>query len=89
MTTTPSRIKRIIREQEFKSYDECVTYVFSHCGQRLRKGVIDYRHDLTRYIDAKNTAKAACGFQSANERTMLSKRGISGCSMTYETKLTD
>ncbi len=89
MPTPAKRLKKIVRDKELRTYEELVRYVYSYCGNTLREAVVLKEHDLRRYIDVKTTANSACGFQCSNERTGLSKRGISGCSMTYERKLLD
>ena len=89
MATPASRLKKIVRDKELRTYDELVRYVYRYCGNTLREAVVSKEYDLRRYIDAKKIANSMCGFQCSNERTGLSKRGISGCSMTYERKLLD
>lgn len=84
MATVPSRLKQIVREHEFRSYEQLYSYVMDHCGPRMRNGVIDYRFDLERYINAKDLANKSCGMQTGTERTTRSKRGLSGCSMVIE-----
>ena len=57
MATSVSRLKEIVRDHEFRTYEELLLYVHGHCGERLRKEVVDARHDLTRYIDARSVAR--------------------------------
>lgn len=57
MPSDAKRLKKIVREHEFCTYRELVLYVYNHCGERLRKAVVDGEFDLTRYIDARIVAR--------------------------------
>ena len=57
MSTPANRLKGLVRNKEFRTYDELVRYVYRYCGNTLREAVVSKEYDLRRYIDARAVAR--------------------------------
>ena len=79
------KARRILNNHpEITTYEEFEKYIRSECMERMQKEAPAHKRELTTLIEARSVALDACGFQETKERTLPSKRGISGCSMTRE-----
>ena len=53
MTTVPSRLKRIVRQQGFMTIDALAVHIYTNCGAMLQDEFPKYEDELRSYIDAR------------------------------------